>query len=406
MHRAGPPGLDHSRYETAAGWPEARLRPPRRDGRLRRLLRHRVTRVVLALVGVFLCWTVWSMSEALTVPGTDNVASRVAEWARNHYLGPLVTLAERLSYKAPKAGGKPSFALTGPGATTPARHGHKHRAIRADVPPRLASIAHTPLAGEGIWRTLGSVHGVPAIFATYMRPDSVHTSYVAGVVSMDQRLVRFALHPGIEDPGPGNWRVPPTIPPRARRGLLATFNGGFKIDSSGGGFYLNGVTKGALRKGAASLVYYRNGRVAIGVWGHGLRMTSDVVGVRQNLRPIVSNGAVPAAVGKNIISSWGATLGGGLYVWRSGVGITRDGRIIFVYGPALTVRTLADLLLRAGSVEAIQLDINPEWMSFMSYHPKHSRANPTPVNLLPDQAQPPYRYYSVASRDFTAVYAR
>jgi hypothetical protein len=115
---------------------------------------------------------------------------------------------------------------------------------------------------------------------------------------------------------------------------------------------------------------------------------------------------VPAAVDKNIESSWGATLGGGYYVWRSGVGVTRDGRIIFVYGPALTVRTLADLLRRAGCVEAMQLDINPEWMSFMSYRPKPSRANPTPVNLLPDQAQPADRYYSVASRDFTAVYAR
>src|SRR5260370_39807966 len=110
------------------------------------------------------------MSEGWAVPGTDKVASRVAEWARNHYLGPLVTLAERLSYKAPKAGGKPSFALTGPGATTPARHGHKHRAIRADVPPRLASITHTPLADEGICRTLGSLHGAPAIFATSIPP--------------------------------------------------------------------------------------------------------------------------------------------------------------------------------------------------------------------------------------------
>ena len=35
----------------------------------------------------------------------------------------------------------------------------------------------------------------------------------------------------------------------------------------------------------------------------------------------------------------GATPGGGCYVWRSGIGITRDDRVIFAYGAALCVRT-------------------------------------------------------------------
>jgi hypothetical protein len=192
-----------------------------------------------------------------------------------------------------------------------------------------------------------------------------------------------------------------------RKGLLATFNGGFKINASAGGFYLNGATAGTITKGAASLVFYRDGHVTIGVWGrNGLRMTRNVVGVRQNLRPIVDHGAVPASVDSNVLSSWGATLGGSYYVWRSGIGITSDGRIVYVYGPALSVRTLANLLLRAGAVEAMQLDINPEWMSFMYYRPKPSRANPSPVSLHPQQQQPADRYYQVSTRDFTAVYAR
>jgi hypothetical protein len=279
-------------------------------------------------------------------------------------------------------------------------------ALTADVPPRLASPAGPPLTGEGAWRVLGTVRGVPAVYGTYVRPDATHTSYVAAAVSMDQRLVRFQLHPGLEDPGAANWGIPPTIPTRSRRGLLATFNGGFKIDASGGGFYLNGVTRGTLTDRAASLVFYRGGQVGVGVWGRDLHMTAQVVGVRQNLRPIVDHGVVPAAVDSNIESGWGATLGGGYYVWRSGVGITRDGRVVYVYGPALSVRTLADLLQRAGCVEAMQLDINPAWMSFMYYRPGHHPADPTPVNLLPGQQQPPGRYYQPSSRDFAAVYAR
>jgi hypothetical protein len=253
---------------------------------------------------------------------------------------------------------------------------------------------------------LATVHGKPAIFGTYLRASPVYTSYVAGIAVMDPRLLRFELRPGVEDPGPGNWRTSPDIPPGTRSGLVATFNSGFKISSSGGGFYLNGTTVGTLTNGVASVVYYRDGHLAIGVWGRTLHMTPAVVGVRQNLHLIVIGGHVPSTVDANIESNWGATLGGGYYVWRSGIGVTRSGRIVFVYGPALNVRELADLLQRAGAVTAMQLDINPAWMSYMYYLPKGHPADPTPANLLPTQQQPPYRYYSASSRDFTAVYAR
>ena len=253
---------------------------------------------------------------------------------------------------------------------------------------------------------LASVHGVPAIYGTYLRPDRVHTSYVAGLASMDPRLLQFQLRPGHEDPGPASWGYAPYLPAGSRQGLLATFNGGFKINQAGGGFYLNGITRGTLTSGAASMVYYRDGRVAVGVWSRDVRMTSQVVGVRQNLRLIVDHGVVPTSVDQNVQGQWGATLGGGYYVWRSGVGVTRDGRVVFAYGPALSVRTLAGLLQRAGAVEAMQLDINPTWMSYMYYRPTSRPADPAPVNLLPTQQEPADRYYSINSRDFTAVFAR
>ena len=52
----------------------------------------------------------------------------------------------------------------------------------------------------------------------------------------------------------------------------------------------------------------------------------------------------------------------------------------------------------------MQLDINPAWMSYMYYKPAPSTSDPTPVNLLPAQPEPADRYYSVNSRDFTAVW--
>lgn len=397
-----------------------------------------VLRIVLALVTAFVFVTGWSLGHALTATGGGTLPERVAEWARNHYLGPVVTFGEWLTYSPPKKGGNPGVSFNKLGGkavskpacgakkgTKAAKHatdartaGHAkkttagkckkvHHGLTPIIPANLGSMAGKPLAGEGQWKEVEAVHGVPAVFKTYIRFSKIYSSYYAGIVSMDQRLVKFSLWPGSEDPGPGNWGRPEYIEPRHRRGILATFNSGFRVYASGGGFYLNGHYDGRLVKGVASEVYYKDGRLAIGNWGRGrLHMGPDIAAVRQNLHLVVIHGKVPASVDQNVEASWGATLGGAYYVWRSGIGITRDGRIVYVYGPELDVRTLAELLKRAGCVTGMELDINPDWMSFMYYLAKNHPANPTPVNLLPDQIQPPDRYYYPANRDFTAVFAR
>ncbi len=384
-------------------------RPRQAQHRLKRFFRLRAVRAAGVVLLIFFVWVVFSVGQALTAANGGSTSSKLAEWARGHYLGPVVTFGEWLTYNPPKVGGKPSFSLTVPSGEAVARTTgppRKH-AFQPDVPARLKSLAGTPVPGEGQWRVLEKVKGQPAVFGTFLR-DATYTSYVNGIVSMDQRLVSFQLHPGSQDPGGSNWgrNAQSYIPAGSRTGLLATFNGGFKLDSAQGGFYLNGRTSGTLTRGAASVVYYKNGTVKIGAWDQTVRMTSTVAAVRQNLKLIVDHGQVPAAVNQNVTTSWGATLGGGYYVWRSGLGITRDGRVVFVYGPALNVQDLADLLQRAGAVEALQLDINPYWMSYEYYHANGHPSDPTPVKLLPTQQQTAYRYYSPYSRDFTAVFGR
>jgi hypothetical protein len=251
-----------------------------------------------------------------------------------------------------------------------------------------------------------NVNGEPAILTTFLR-DATYTSQVNGIASIDQRLVKFSLRPGTEDPGTTqNWGVPAYIPARQRTGLLATFNGGFKLDSAGGGFYLNGIYHGALVKGTASVVYYKDGTIKIGEWGRDFTMNSSIAGVRQNLKLLVDHGQVAANANSDVMSNWGATLGGGYYVWRSGIGITKDGRVVYVYGSALNAQDLGQLLQRAGAVEGMQMDINPAWMKFDYYQAKGSPSDPTPVPLLPTQQPSPYSYYTPSTRDFTAVYAR
>jgi hypothetical protein len=362
---------------------------------------------VLAVVTVFVAIVGWSVGNALTAPGGGSVSERLAEWARDHYLGFVVTWGEELTYRPPPKGGKPSFALTGPAAAQAQPAKHKVKAAPIPSPPTLRTLAGgQPLPGEGKWRVLATVHGQPAIYGTDLRVSPIYTSVVGGIAWMNQSLLRFQLRPGTEDPGPGNWHAQPYITPGSRRGLLATFNSGFKIASSGGGFYLHGSYAGSLVRGEASVVYYRDGHMAIGNWDQTVRMTPDVVGVRQNLHLIVDHGHIPANVNNAVNTSWGATLGGGYYVWRSGIGETKSGQIVFAYGPSLDVHEIARLLQRAGAYRGMELDINPAWMSYMYYLPKDHPANPTPVNLLPDQQQPANRYFYYSGRDFNAVYAR
>jgi hypothetical protein len=361
------------------------------------------------IVALCLVWLMFSVGQAAVKDNGQGMAANVAEWARDHKLGPVVTFGEWLSYNPPKTGGKPSFSLAVPKGeqVTASKAKGKHKGFQPDIPATLKPLASGPaLPGEGQWRVVAKAKGEPAILATLLRDGGQYTSYVNGIASIDQRLVKFSLRPGTEDPGSANWGVPNYIPAGSRLGLLATFNGGFKLDSAQGGFYLNGIYHGSLVTGAASIVYYKNGTIKIGQWGRDFTMNSKIEGVRQNLKLLVDHGKVAADATSAVITNWGATLGGGEWVWRSGLGITRDGRIVYVYGPALNAQDLAKLLQRAGAVEGLQLDINPSWMKFDYYSGNGKSGSPKPTTLLPNQQPSAYSYYTPSTRDFTAVYAR
>jgi len=87
----------------------------------------------------------------------------------------------------------------------------------------------------------------------------------------------------------------------------------------------------------------------------------------------------------------------------TGVGMTATGDIVYVSGAGLSVYTLAELLRSAGALEGMELDINPTWVSFMTY--SANAANPVPTKLWGFQ-QPANRYLLPSDRDFVSVYVR
>ena len=89
--------------------------------------------------------------------------------------------------------------------------------------------------------------------------------------------------------------------------------------------------------------------------------------MRQTLRLIVIDGRAVAGLDNANYINWGATLGGSYAVWRSGLGITKDGALVYVGGPSLSISDLANVLIHAGAVRAMELDINTDWVQFSSY---------------------------------------
>jgi hypothetical protein len=382
-------------------------KPPRIASR-RRYRRRWPLIFVLPVVVVAL--VIWSGLGAYLTPGNESFSAKWADWLRSHHAAFLVNDFEAYYYShhAPKKGGQP-IALNRVPRSSAARTVAGGNAF-LPAPAAVPLVVSPALPGEGQWQPVGPlVQGRPGMYEAQFRADTVYTSEITSAVWIDPLLMDVSLIPGLTEPG-GNWLHPPYITRSELPTVAAAFNGGFRFQDAKGGFYLQGRAAVPLRPGAASLVIYRNGRVDVGAWGSDVTMTPNVVAVLQNLVLMVDDGQVSSSATYNDTSVWGATLGANVVVARSGVGVTKGGGLVYVAGPALTARTLAESLQRAGAVRAMTLDINPEWVTFNFFgHPDPSNLSVVqPTKLYPQIQRPADRYLgpTAESREFFMVSVR
>ena len=138
----------------------------------------------------------------------------------------------------------------------------------------------------------------------------------------------------------------------------------------------------------------------IGSWGHGLpRRGERVASVRQDLHLLVRRGQVsPAAADWGL---WGATLGGGEYVARSALGQNAAGQLTYAGSMSASPAALAQALVHAGARNAMELDINPEWVQLdVARKPGHRL-----TAAIPGQGRPADQYLAGWTRDFITVLA-
>jgi hypothetical protein len=372
---------------------------------------------LLAGLVIFLIWLGFSLGSALTNPslGSSSMA-RFAEWGRSHGIGPVVTWFEKEWYllHPPKKGGKPTSGAFDANGKTNLPGVSKTCPNALPEPAKVVSPVSPALPGEGVWQPAGRpVASCSSMFVTFVRPDTVHTSYTIGIAWMDPKLLRATLYSGSQIPGGGPYKYSAPITSQQALTAVSAFNAGFRMGDSEGGYYTQGKTIVPLVAGKASAVVYKDGTMNVGAWGSQVTMNPNVVSVRQNLVLLVNNGQVVSGLNSNDQSQWGTTLGGTAYVWRSGFGITANGAEVYVGGPSLSITALADLLQRAGCVRAMEFDMNVDWVNYTYYNPMLGQpASPANGSLLVNTSTEQMtggtsRYFATWwARDFYVMNAR
>ena len=366
-------------------------------------------RIVLLALLVVAAPAVYSYVTTMLKPSSLPLWPRSVEWLRQHHGNWLVDEVEHYyySWKAPSKGGPqlktlPLVGLGPAGQRAAAARARKAASAAGAWPRRIPLVFAHPLPGEGVWRRTGPlVNGRPPVLVTTFRTELDYPRIVAYVAWFDHTRTSVAWYPGRYEPPNAPVRGPFQVPFDQRWRLLATFNGGFIYMDGHNGSSIEGREYEPLQRGLATLIAYRDGRVDVRSWTGGPVAGPQIAFARQSLPLIVDGGKLNPNL--NDSSQWGFTLGNAVRVWRTGAGIDRHGNLIYAAADYQTVTTLARILQRAGAVRAMQLDINPEWPTLITYTHHHGIV---PTKIVPNYQQPATRYLVPDDRDFFAVYRR
>jgi hypothetical protein len=377
----------------------ARIDRPRRHHRWR-MPRHpgRVAVAACALGAVMLIPVGWSYSRILTAPGSARLNERTIEWLRDNGMSPLVDRAE--SYWLWRHLPSPIATIA---TLPPAPVELATSSASGRLPSSIAGPIRPALPGEGKW-SLAAVdaRGEPQIATTFFRPDRSHPSLVAAVAWINATTTKVTLIAGTRQPGGGAGPAGGRVPAAARGTLLAAFNTGYKMKDTPGGTLIEGRRTRAMVDGLATLAVRPDGTATIGEWGTDLTADQGFVGLRQNLHLMIANGQIVDGVASNAGGRWG-TVHNALPTWRSGLGVTAAGDLVYVAGNDLTLGVLADALLASGAVNAMELDIHNQMVTFNLF-----THDPDLVGhkLLPNMPRPANRYLTTDWRDFVMVTSR
>ncbi len=278
--------------------------------------------------------------------------------------------------------------------------------INLDSIPVPNNFPHLDL--EGVWQAVPQAlfPNQVVMAKTFLRPDPIRDYAIVSILKMDMRKLSIGIEAGTYYPGGTRGVFGPGFVPKVIQQsnlLVAVFNGGFMEKDGHYGMAIGNKTYVPLRKGLATFLVHSDGKAQI-IDYQGQLFDSSVIGIRQNGTFLIKNGTITSFV-ENGIDTWGRTTTNSMYTWRSGIGITAEGNIVYAVGNSLVPQTLAKALQEAGAVDAMQLDINPYWVRFILYNPL-GNGTYSYYSLLKDMYNGGYAYLHGYNKDFFYVYKK
>ncbi len=251
-----------------------------------------------------------------------------------------------------------------------------------------------PVQGEGVWETVKTYADTILVAKTFLRVDPQRPTIEVTLVKMNMNELHLHLVPE-------KGKIPSKVTQGGK--LIAAFNGGFQKKDGYYGFIIGNQTYLPLKNNLATLVIPNHGSPKI-IRFDGNRFNLNLIeAIRQNCPMLIENGVITTSLPAWTAESWGLTITNSMYTWRSGLGITRNGNLIYAAGPSLTPETLAEALQKAGAINAMQLDINFPWSRFSVFTYRNGVIHGKPIN---PQMEPNSQYFTGYNKDFFYITTR
>ena len=243
---------------------------------------------------------------------------------------------------------------------------------------RTERIVERRHSSEGQWAAVEETvpvapEAVPLFYQTYIRVDEERDYAVVHATVWDPDRVRLGIRAGTEEPVPttsglGTGRIPRDGDLPITR-LVAAFNGGFQTVHGTYGLIEDRTVLIPPRDQSATVIAMEGDRVAFGRWHEGLEVPGDVIGLRQNLRPLVEDGRA----NPDNRPRWGWALGqtranlGSPLTTRTGLCRMENGALGYFFGTDVDGQMLANGMVAAGCDFGIHLDMNQGHTGFEYY---------------------------------------
>lgn len=268
----------------------------------------------------------------------------------------------------------------------------------------------TASAEDGTWQAVTARTGKSgAMYRTIVHPDSERVYAELFVFALDLSKVSVHAVAGSVEPKsaePVDAARPGVIPDADRGELLAAFNGGFKAEHGQFGMMVDGTELLAPKPQSCTFAATNDGGLRIAPWT-ALGENTAFSWWRQTPGCMVQGGELHPGLRAADSRNWGATLEGKTVIRRSAVGLSADGRTLFVgISNSTTARALALGMQHVGARDVAQLDVNFSFPRFLLYREGEGGAL-SAVGAVRGLLYQPDEYLGHAStRDFFYVTAK